>query len=122
MKILWLLIFLFISGCSPEQSAVEHGEKLFKQKYIGENNVVGCVACHSTKQGQVIIGPSLAGLAIRAPYLVAGESGQEYIKNSITNPDAYIVEGFLPAVMFAHYSQVLSPAEIDALVEYLYQL
>ena len=83
---------------------------------------MGCVSCHSIKPNQVIVGPSLAGLSLRAPYLVTGETSVEYIKNSIINPDAYVVDGFLPAIMYSHYEQVLSSEEIDALVAYLSQL
>lgn len=112
-------------ACSPEKpegDIVKQGEKLFKQKHIGKNKVLGCIACHSLTAGQVIIGPSLAGLSIRAPHLVEGESAQEYITTAIVNPDAYIVEGFLPATMSAHYSQELSKEQIEALVKYLSQL
>ncbi len=118
-------MLILITACSPEKNTedtVKQGEKLFNQKHIGKNKVVGCVACHSIKPNQVIIGPSLAGLSIRAAHLVAGESAQQYIKNSIINPDAYIVEGYLPAVMFSHYVDELSEAEIDELVNYLSQL
>ena len=113
---------MLLSACSSKQSAVEQGEKLFKQAHIGKNKVIGCIACHSIKPNQIIIGPSLAGLSIRAPHLIIGESAQVYIKNSIINPDAHIVEGFLPAIMFSHYYQELSQSEINALVEYLVQL
>ena len=123
MKILFLsLLVLFLTACSPEQSPVEQGEKLFKQTHIGKNKVIGCIACHSIKPNQIIIGPSLAGLSLRAPYLVAGQSAQEYIKNSIINPDSHIVDGYLPAVMFSGYSQELSEEEINYIVEYLVQL
>ena len=124
VRFLLLLIMLvsLTTACSPEESNIQRGKQLFNQKHLGKNNVIGCVACHSIKPGQTIVGPSLAGLSIRAPYLVAGESAEEYIRHSIINPDAHIVEGFLPAVMFSHYAQELSQEEIDALVGYLSQL
>lgn len=111
-----------LCACTSEKDAIKQGEVLFNQKHIGKNNVIGCVACHSTTPGQVIVGPSLAGLKIRAPYLVEGESAQEYIKNSIINPDAFIVNGFLPAIMYSHYSQELSQKELNSLIKYLSQL
>ena len=123
MKILISLILgMFLVACDAEKDAVKQGKQIFNQKHIGKNRVIGCVACHSTKPGQVIVGPSLAGLKYRAPYLVEGESAEEYIKNSIINPDAFIVNGFLPATMYSHYARELSSDEINALVGYLSQL
>ncbi len=111
-----------MTACSPEKNTVKQGEKLFNLKHLGKSQVMGCVSCHSIKPNQVIVGPSLAGLSLRAPYLVTGDTSVEYIKNSIINPDAYVVDGFLPAIMYSHYEQVLSSEEIDALVAYLSQL
>ncbi len=122
MKALFLLSFIFLVACSTSSDDVKAGEKLFNQKHIGKNNVIGCVACHSTKPDQVIVGPSLSGLGVRAPHLVEGQTGKEYIKNSIINPDAFVVGGYMPATMFSHYAQELSADEIDLLVQYLSQL
>lgn len=122
LSLLTLVFCIILLGCASEKDAVKQGEALFKQKHIGKNKVIGCILCHSITPGQLIVGPSLAGLKHRAAYLVEGESAEEYIKNSIINPDAFIVNGFLPATMFAHYSQELSAEEIDALVKYLSQL
>lgn len=117
--LLTLLLLFFIAGCSSEKEAIKLGEVLFNKKHLGKNKVIGCVVCHSIKPDQVIVGPSLAGLSVRAPHLVAGESAEQYIKNSIVNPDAFIVGGYLPAIMFPHYAKELSPEEIEALVSYL---
>ena len=124
MKVLIALVFsVLLVACDSEtndkKDAVKQGELLFNKKHIGVNKVIGCVSCHSVKPDQVIVGPSLSGLSIRAPHLVSGQTGKEYIKNSIINPDSYVVGGYLPAVMFPHYAQELSNEEIDALVEYL---
>ena len=124
MKILIALILtVLLAACESEKSlendTIKQGKVLFNQKHLGKNKAIGCVLCHSIKPGQVIVGPSLAGLRHRAPYLVAGESAEQYIKTSIINPDAFIVNGFLPAIMFSHYAQELSNEEINALVKYL---
>lgn len=122
MKVLYLLVLFFIVACSSEQDAQQQGEQLFNKTHLGKNKVIGCVLCHSIKPDQVIVGPSLAGLSVRAPHLVAGQSAAEYIKNSIINPDAFVVGGYLPGTMYAHYRQELSKSEIDALVAYLLKL
>ena len=100
----------------------QQGEKLFQQKHLGKNKMIGCVLCHSIKKGEVIIGPSLAGLSLRAGHIVAGQTAKQYIKTSIINPDAHIVDGFLPSTMLSGYKEALSENELNALIAYLLQL
>jgi len=101
---------------------LQQGEKLFQQKHLGKNKMIGCVLCHSIKKGEVIIGPSLAGLSLRAGHIVAGQTAKQYIKTSIINPDAHIVDGFLPSTMLSGYKEALSENELNALIAYLLQL
>jgi cytochrome c oxidase subunit 2 len=61
----------------------------------------GCNACHSL-DGSVIVGPSWQGLYGHEVTLTSGETvtaDEEYIRNSILNPNDQIVEGFAPNVM-----------------------
>ncbi len=74
----------------------------------------GCSGCHSTGSNQVI-GPGLAGLAARA-----GErtslSADDYIRQSIKESGAFVVEGFAP--IMPAFAQ-LSDTDVDNLVAYL---
>jgi cytochrome c2 len=126
------LLLFFITACTDQSETakkmiepinlVAQGKALFNQKHLGKDKVIGCVLCHSIEAGQVIIGPSLAGLSQRAAHLVKGETAEQYIRNAIINPDAYIVEGFTPAVMLSNFAEALSKDEIEALVAYLMTL
>lgn len=91
---------------------VAHGEQLFTQQ--------GCVACHSTGD-DTIVGPGLAGLKARASDRVAGMSLEEYVHQSIVDPNAHVVEGFNP-VMPPNFGDIMSEGEIDDLVAYLLSL
>jgi len=122
MKIALLLFFIILSACSPEKDTSIDGEELFHSPHIGKNHVIGCISCHSLKTEIQTVGPSLKGLSLRAGLLIPNLSAQQYIKQSITNPDAYIVAGFSPAVMFSHYKDELQADEIEALVSYLMTL
>lgn len=108
-------------GAAPVGDA-SNGEKLFNQATIGPNSAPGCVTCHSLEEGVVVVGPSQAGLASRAATRVAGQSAEEYLRNSILNPNEYLVEGFAEGVMYQTYGAELSEAEIDDLVAYLLTL
>lgn len=121
--ILIVSISVLLQACqSIESQSIEQGKKLFNQVHIGKNNVIGCISCHSLKPEIATVGPSLFGLNLRAEYLVPNLNAQQYIKQSIINPDAYIVSGYSPAIMFAHYEDELTQEEIDALVQYLRKL
>ena len=47
-----------------------------------------------------------------------GMSAQDYIHESIVNPNAFVVSGYQPGVMPGTFGS-LPPADIDALVQYL---
>jgi mono/diheme cytochrome c family protein len=68
------------------------GEQLFAQqvKQASGSNA-SCKACHSLVPGEVLTGPSLAGVASRAGTRVAGESAEQYIRASIQQPNAFLV-------------------------------
>ena len=103
-----------IAGADPER-----GKEIFFASKIGEGT--GCRLCHSIKPDEVIVGPSLAGIATRAATRVPGMSAEEYIRQSITHPDAYIVPGF-DNKMPSYISEGLSQQDLDDLVAFLMTL
>lgn len=107
-------------GASNAVGDVEAGKALFAQPVIDVQP--GCVTCHSLNPDQVIVGPSLAGIGSRAATRVEGMSAEEYIRQSILDPDAYVVEGFDPGVMVQVWEETLTPEEVDNLVAYLLTL
>ena len=88
----------------------EQGEYLFTNQ--------GCAGCHSLSQDEVIVGPSMYGLIDRSSSKVEGLSAEEYIYQSITYPNEYIVDGYAANVMPQIFIN-LSEEELDALVSYL---
>ena len=89
-------------------------------KEILENN--GCLGCHST-DGSARVGPSYKGIFERKTKVKIGDTLKEivadkaYIKESILNPNAKIVDGFNGGMM-SSYKGVLSNEDIDILIEY----
>lgn len=89
----------------------ELGEKLYKGK--------SCNACHSV-DGSVVIGPSFKGLYEREGELEDGASytaDENYIRQSILEPQEQIVEGFQPVM--PSFKGILSDAEITAIIAYI---
>jgi nitric oxide reductase subunit C len=110
----------------PAASAdpVALGEAVFKR------SPPACFGCHALQQGVTLVGPSLAGLVTRtevllksADYKGAARTPEEYIKESIVNPHAYVVPGATFSVggqsTMPPLASVLKPDEIDQLVAYL---
>ena len=97
-------------AASGGEASAEQGEKLFISN--------GCQACHSI-DGSDGIGPSLQGVFGRTEQLSDGSSievDEEYLRESIVNPSAKVVEGYDPVM--APYS-FLSDTEIQSIIEYL---
>jgi len=85
---------------------------------IAQDN--GCVVCH-TLDGSVGIGPTWLGMYGKTETLVDGSTvvvDDDYIIESISNPDAKQVQGY-EKLMVRYF---LQPEEIQALLEFTRQL
>lgn len=71
-----------------------HGKDLFTQvAQAGNNAKLPCAACHSLNPGEIKVGPSLAGIATTAASREPGKTAEQYIRESIQMPNAFIVPG-----------------------------
>lgn len=87
-----------------------------------------CTACHRiSKKGNANgPGPNLNGLKDRADSRIPGLNAREYIKQSIINPSAYIVQdcpkGPCVDVMAKNYHDDIGDDELEQLVNFLLSL
>jgi nitric oxide reductase subunit C len=132
---LLLLAALAVSGCSGVGQAgaralppgdAERGRALFSQASIRDTS--GCVQCHSLVRYKVIVGPSLWGVYTRAGRMIqspsyqgTAKSAEQYLRESITKPDAIVEPGFAHSVM-PDWLTVLDEQQIQDLVAYLLTL
>jgi sulfur oxidation c-type cytochrome SoxX len=81
----------------------------------------GCAGCHQFKPAGSTgnIGPSLDELASAAGNREPGTSAEEYIRQSLTDPGAFLVEGYSNAM--PSFEGRLTDQQIQALVDYLVQ-
>ena len=93
------------------------GKALFAQTVLGANP--GCITCHSLEAGKTLVGPSMAGIAGRAGSTVSGQSAEQFLRQSITEPDAYIAKGFQKGLM---PKPTLTDKQANDLVAYLQTL
>ncbi|RMG94312.1 MAG: cytochrome c [Chloroflexi bacterium] len=113
------------SGEAATEEAVGdpvRGEQLYKQTTIGSASAPGCITCHSLEEGVQLVGPSHAGVATRAETAVPGMSAEEFLRESIIDPDAHVAEGFTPGIMYPNYGNELSEQDINDLVAFLLTL
>ncbi|MFQ5942953.1 MAG: c-type cytochrome [Anaerolineales bacterium] len=107
-----LLALALLTACGGESvdPDVARGGQLFTEH---------CTVCHSLSPEVVIVGPSLAGVAMRA----AGESSKprEFLRQSILQPQAVITEGFSD-LMPPDFERKLSESDLEALLTYLLTL
>ena len=96
------------------------GEDLFNQTVIGAQP--GCITCHSLEPDQVLVGPSMAGIAARSATRVSGKSAEEYLRESVLNADAFTVDGFSEGVMPSALVDELSDQQVADLVAFMLKL
>ena len=96
------------------------GKKLFEQTLIGTQ--AGCITCHSLEPGVTMVGPSLATIGAEAGSRVSGMSAEEYLRQSILEPDAHLAEGFSSGIMPGTFADELTEQQVNDLVAYLLTL
>ncbi|HSM26346.1 MAG TPA: cytochrome c oxidase subunit II [Anaerolineaceae bacterium] len=98
------------------QDPISLGERLSR------NN--GCIGCHSL-DGNDGVGPTWKGLFGSEKTLVSGEVvvvDDEYLYESIVNPNSQIVLGYPANVMSSNYSDLFTEEEINNMIEFIKSL
>jgi cytochrome c oxidase subunit 2 len=84
---------------------------------------IGCFACH-TLDGTKLVGPSFKGVwGHEATVITGGQKrtvsvDEEYIKKSIYDPNADVVDGYMKGLMVSYQGQ-LKDEDITEIIEYL---
>jgi nitric oxide reductase subunit C len=100
-----------VEFASLPAGAAADGQQLFSEG--------PCSACHSLIPDQKIVGPSLAGVGTRAPGRKPDYTAEEYLLESIINPNAYIVKGFSRNIMPGTFQSQFSDQDLADLVAFL---
>jgi mono/diheme cytochrome c family protein len=80
----------------------------------------GCVACHSLDAGVVLVGPSFDGLGQAAGTRRPEYTAEAYLYESITNPNAFVVQGFQGGVMPQTFKDILSPQQLADVIAFVH--
>jgi mono/diheme cytochrome c family protein len=84
-------------------------------------NERGCFACHTIEGISAgLVGPNLTQIGTDAASRIPDLTAEEYIRQSILDPNAFVVEGFTaPSAMPANFGDLISPEQLDDLVAFL---
>ena len=124
---LGVCVILAASGCGgggtggPIVGDAARGKALYNQATLGKKSAEGCVSCHKydESKGDQKKAPFTKGTYARAGTRVPGMSADEYLKESILTPDAFVVESYKKGDMYQKWAQDLSEQEIADLIAYL---
>jgi cytochrome c2 len=92
------------------------GEELYNTEYE-EAGPHACSDCHKLAESSTFA-PSFVGISERASESVEGMSAEEYLRESIVDPTAYLVEGYV-APMPRVYGDILSEEDINDLIAFM---
>ncbi len=131
MFVLVLFLVLGLAACGGESAppageaevgadSTAAGRELFNQSVIGTQP--GCMTCHSLEPDVVLVGPSVAQVGAEASSRVSGLSAEEYLRQSILQPNEHVVEGYAAGIMPQGYANELSEQQVNDLVAFLLSL
>lgn len=111
----WLVDTTKVHGINKVESPSATGKRIMQN--------IGCFACH-TVDGTKLVGPSFKGIWGEMQTVTTGgekrevKVDDEYIKRSIFDPNADVVEGFQKGLMVTYQGQ-LSDDDVNQIIEYL---
>lgn len=100
-------------AAKPPTHPIAHGYWLYNLK---------CKSCHSLKEGVKVVGPSYAKSYGQPVKLSTGETidfDDNYIRESILNPQAKMREGYQNASQMPSFQGQLTEVELNALTEFI---
>lgn len=111
-----------LGNISQAEVIPEPSSRLASPVFRGQTAFIsgGCNACHAIPGlSDAAVGPSLAEIKTTAAERVPGLAAEDYIRQSIMEPNAYVVEGYQENLMPDNFSERFSDQQIDDLITFL---
>lgn len=101
-----------IEGIYDENDPLSRGQKVFAES--------GCSGCHTIEGLSTgVVGPNLTQIGATATTRIDGVAAEDYIRQSILDPNAYVVESFAADLMPKDFGTKLTEEQIADLVAFL---
>ncbi len=120
--VLLAVLALSLAACGGDSGSAGSGDAAAGEQVFTKTAAPACNTCHSLQPGQDLVGPSLAAIGAKAGARVSGQSAQEYLQESVVDPNAYLVDGYTANIMPNVYGSQLSEQQIQDLVAYMLSL
>ncbi|MCY3905781.1 MAG: cytochrome c [Anaerolineaceae bacterium] len=108
------------TAAGPVRPDPARGEALFRQ-FVPEARYA-CVTCHLPNSTQALLGPGLPGVGDGVSPCDPQQDLENYLRQSILDPDACLTPGFSARLMPAVYAEVYSEQDVDDLVAWMLTL
>lgn len=105
----------------PDEQVIVADDPVARGKALFLDSATTCILCHAIEGQGGTRGPDLAGVATRAETRVEGMTAEEYIRQSMLDPTAFVVEEFEP-IMPPGLINVVGEDKFDDLVAFLLSL
>ncbi len=111
----WMADTTMVASAEEIESPTATGRRIMQN--------IGCFACHSIN-GSKLVGPSFKGIWGEEQTVVTGGDkrqitvDEEYVRRSIFDPNADVVDGFNKGLMISYEGQ-LSDDDVTNIIEYL---
>jgi mono/diheme cytochrome c family protein len=116
------LLGLVACGGGDAAPAGSQGDAAAGEVVYNEVAAPACGTCHSLAPGVDGVGPSLANIGTEAASRVSGVSAADYLRRSVTDPNADVADGYVANVMPGTFEGQLSEQQLNDLVAYLLSL
>jgi cytochrome c oxidase subunit 2 len=114
--------FVHVVSQSDYENFLKPPKKAIQKSAVDLFNDYGCTACH-TLDGSPLVGPSFKDNYNKEVTVISNgktriiKKDENYLKNSILNPNDDVVEGFAPNMMPSFKGQI-APKELDTIINY----
>ena len=108
------------AACGGEEPDAAKGEELFTSKReAGIDIPIACSDCHQFGPRRPGDGPAFIGIAEIAASRVEGLTAEEYIRQPILDPEAFLPSGYFSTFMPKTYGEILTEEEIEDIIAYI---
>ena len=108
------------SARGPVRPDPTRGEALFRA-FVPEARYA-CVTCHLPNSTQALLGPGLLGVGDGVSPCDPQQDLEDYLRQSILEPDSCLTPGFSARLMPSVYAEVYTEQDIDDLVAWMLTL
>ena len=112
-------VAIALAACSSEPDPVMGEELFWTKREAGIDIPIACSDCHVWAERRPGDGPAFIGIREIAASRIEGTSAEDYIRQSILDPAAFLPSGYFSTHMPKMYGEILTEEEIEHIIAYI---